>query len=76
MKAIFYDYKIVLKEGELAEYLEYIRLLESVDDLEPSFILHPGELGIYPNNEGRLPSILPLIIKLIDDNVPMEKGDY
>lgn len=76
MKAIFYNYKIVLKEGELAEYLEYIRLLESVDGLEASFILHPGELVIYPNNEGGSPSILPIIIKLINDNVPMEKGDY
>lgn len=74
MKAIFYNYKIVLKNGKLADYLEYVHILEGIYENKANYLLDHTSLTIYPAIPDGDAKLLDIVIKLISDNVPMEKG--
>lgn len=73
MKAIFYDWKIVLINGKVAEYLEYVALLESLYGQESGnhYMLLQDSLSIYPISANGDPKLLDVVLKLLNDGVPM-----
>lgn len=73
MKAIFYDWKIVLVHGKVAEYLDYVKLLEDLyeSDSGNHYMLLQDSLSIYPISANGDPKLLDVVLKLLNDGVPM-----
>lgn len=75
MKALVYDYKIVLTNGSLDDYIPYIKTMEQIYGDYANYLFVQGNLTIYPNISGKDARILDIILKLIKDGVPMEAGN-
>ncbi len=75
MKALVYDYKIVLTNGSLDDYIPYIRIMDQIYGADANYLFVQDNLTIYPNIPGRDARLLDIILKLIKDGVPMEAGN-
>lgn len=74
MKALFYDYKIVLTNGSLDDYIPYIRIMDQIYGYDANYLFVQGNLTVYPCNTHEDACVLKIVLKLIKDGVPMEAG--
>lgn len=75
MKALVYDYKIVLTNGSLDGYIPYIRIMDQIYGADANYLFVQDNLTIYPNIPVRDARLLDIVLKLIKDGVPMEAGN-
>lgn len=75
MKALVYDYKIVLTNGSLDDYIPYIHFMEQIYGVDANYLFVQDNLIIYPSNTCGDGSLLKIVLKLIKDGVPMEAGN-
>lgn len=74
MKALVYDYKIVLTNGSMDDYIPYIRIMDQICEDCANYLFMQGNLTIYPSISGKDTCTLDIILKLIKDGVSMGAG--
>lgn len=75
MKALVYDYKIVLTNGALDDYIPYIKIMDKICGIDANYLFVQDNLIIYQDISCEDACVLKIILKLIKDGVPMEAGN-
>lgn len=75
MKALVYDYKIVLTNGSMSDYITYIRIMDQIYGDDANYLFLQDNLIIYQCDMREDTCTLKIILKLIKDCVPMEAGN-
>lgn len=74
MKALVYDYKIVLTNGSMDDYIPYIRIMDQIYGDEGNYLFVQDNLTIYPCDTREDACVLKITLKLIKDGVPIRAG--